>query len=85
MKNKVLKFYKIFLSFLWLRPENAVLGTLRAVDFRKVLEKYIKKNHKILDISCGDGIFSFICAGGELDFKSDAFSSISLLDRRLLH
>tara|TARA_Y100000590_G_scaffold61369_1_gene65558 strand:- start:254 stop:1213 length:960 start_codon:yes stop_codon:yes gene_type:complete len=76
MKSKLLNFYKNFLNFLWLRPENAVLDTLRAVDLRKVLEKNLKKNHKILDISCGDGIFSFICAGGELDFKSDAFSSI---------
>jgi SAM-dependent methyltransferase len=72
----ILKLYKNFLNFLWLRPENAVLDTLRAADFRKVLKKYLKKNKKILDISCGDGIFSFICAGGELNVNNDAFSSI---------
>ena len=37
----VLKLYKNYLNFLWLWPENAVLDTFRALDFRKVLKNLL--------------------------------------------
>ena len=75
------KFFKNYLNFLWLRPENAIKDTIRASAFREVLDKYVIKKDKILDISCGDGIFSFICAGGEFDSSVDAFSAIKNKNR----
>ncbi|MBI5643504.1 MAG: methyltransferase domain-containing protein [Deltaproteobacteria bacterium] len=34
-----------------------------------------------LDLGCGDGIFSFIRAGGEFDYSFDMFKSVSNLDK----
>jgi hypothetical protein len=72
----LLKFYKSFLNYFWLRPENAILCSFRALDFNRVLKKYIKKNDKIIDVACGDGVYSFIAAEGELDADFDTFQSI---------
>ena len=75
--NKVLlDLYKNYLNYFWLRPENAILSCFRALDFRNIVKKYIKNNQKILDISCGDGVFTFIALGGKLDIFFDAFKSI---------
>ena len=75
--NKVLlDLYKSFLNYFWLRPENAILSCFRALDFRKVVSKHENRKQKILDISCGDGVFTFIALGGKLDTYFDAFKSI---------
>jgi len=60
-----------FLEVYWLRPENALWMTLRsltlaACPFRR----------PSIDLSCGDGLFSFLHAGGILDPCFDVFTSI---------
>ncbi len=67
------KIFLKFLNFYWLRPEKALLHTLRAEKYIETL-KYFKG--KTLDVSCGDGIFSFFCLGGELSIKDDQYKSL---------
>lgn len=69
---------KNFLNIFWLRPENAMYTSLRS----KSLDGY-KFKKKSLDISCGDGIFTFTHLGGEFDTNFDIFlpSSVDKLNR----
>ena len=80
MKNKenkvLLQLYKEFLNYFWLRPESAIVQSFRAFEFRKVVFKKISKKQKILDVSCGDGIFTFLALGGKLDQTFDSYKSI---------
>ena len=46
----------------WLRPENAYWMTLRSLAL-----KQRPFSSPSADVSCGDGVFSFLHAGGELD------------------
>ena len=69
------KLFKNLLSYFWLRPEKALLHTLKAEAFRKSL-KYFKG--KTADISCGDGMFSFFALGGELDIETDQYQSLKI-------
>jgi SAM-dependent methyltransferase len=60
----------------WLRPETALwreldVKAMRQFEFRS----------PSLDLGCGDGIFSFIRAGGCFNYSFDAFRSLSGLDR----
>lgn len=72
MNNDILK---NFLNVFWLRPETALW---RAVDVM-VMEE-LEFNSPVLDLGCGDGIFSFIRAGGEFDISYDMFQSVSNVD-----
>ena len=74
--NTLLDLYKGYLNYFWLRPENAILSCFRALDFKHVVKNKIGNKKKILDISCGDGVFTFIALGGKLDASFDAFRSI---------
>ena len=67
----MLELFKKFIYINWLRPENAMFNALRASS----LLPYKFKSPSI-DISCGDGIFSFIVAGGELDQRFDKFLAV---------
>ncbi len=71
-----LKIYREFLNYFWLRPEAAIIQGIRAFDFRKIVFEKIGKKQKILDLSCGDGVFTFIALGGKLDLSSDSYRSI---------
>lgn len=71
----ILDLYLEFLNYFWLRPENAVLSCFRSSALKQNLKK-LKKNDRVLDVSCGDGVFSFITCDGRLNLSSDAFSSI---------
>jgi SAM-dependent methyltransferase len=64
------------LNVYWLRPETALwreldIRAMRSFDF----------GSPSLDIGCGDGIFSFIRAGGGFDPKYDAFRAMTGLDK----
>lgn len=63
-------FLKKFLYIYWLRPETAILNSLLAknlpIDYLKGISA---------DISCGDGLFSFIANNGEIDTKFDIFKT----------
>lgn len=65
-----------FVEAYWLRPENALWMTLRSMTLSRVA-----LDRPSVDISCGDGIFSFLHLGGRLDPAFDVFSAVDHLDR----
>lgn len=64
------------LNVFWLRPETAMW---RACDIQAM--KAFEVRSPSLDLGCGDGIFSFIRAGGALSQEFDAFRAIGNLDQ----
>lgn len=64
------------LNVYWLRPETALW---RAVDIEVMKDFKITGNS--LDLGCGDGILSFIRAGGKFDINFDDYQSIGNLDK----
>lgn len=71
--------FREFLNFFWLRPENALLLAMRAEVYRSTLGSFKDRS---LDVSCGDGIFSFITFGGKLSKRTDMFRSLDLSQKR---
>jgi len=67
---------KQLLNAYWLRPETALW---REIDINAMATFRVVSPS--LDLGCGDGIFSFIRAGGEFCTKFDAFQSVSNLDK----
>ncbi len=65
-----------FVQAYWLRPENALWMALRS----EVLSHF-PLQHPSVDLSCGDGLFSFLHLGGVLDPVFDVFASLASLDR----
>ncbi len=65
-----------FLSAYWLRPENAFWMVLRSDALDAVPIR-----SPSLDLSCGDGIFSFLHAGGRFAPDFDVFGAVANLDR----
>jgi hypothetical protein len=64
-----------WLNVYWLRPENALWRTLNVmaledIDFRQ----------PSLDLSCGDGVFSFLLARGEFEREFDVYKGAGKLD-----
>lgn len=68
------------LNVFWLRPETALW---REIDIRTMIG--FDMLTPSLDLGCGDGIFSFIRAGGEFDGFFDAFRSVTKLDQFFQH
>lgn len=73
--RKNIDLFKQFLNFYWLRPESALMQTLRSMSFRKGL-KYFNENS--IDVACGDGIFSFLTLGGEFNEDADVYKNLIL-------
>lgn len=69
------KFNQLLNAF-WLRPETALWRYLDIEAMRDF--EFIGRS---LDFGCGDGLFSFIRAGGEFDPRFDAFQKTANLDR----
>ncbi|MDY0116715.1 MAG: methyltransferase domain-containing protein [Sulfurimonadaceae bacterium] len=67
---------KELLNVYWLRPETALW---RAIDIETM--KDFKVQGKSLDLGCGDGVLSFIRAGGKFDITFDDYQSIGNLDK----
>lgn len=63
------------LNVFWLRPETALW---RSIDIDVM--KDFEFRSPSLDMGCGDGIFSFIRAGGRFDPSFDAFQSLTNLE-----
>jgi SAM-dependent methyltransferase len=61
--------FRKYLNFLWLRPENSFVATLKSLSLKSTMEFKTPS----LDISCGDGMFTFMHLGGELDERFDRF------------
>ncbi|ACE90166.1 methyltransferase domain-containing protein [Rhizobium phaseoli] len=64
------------LSVFWLRPETAIW---RYLDIEAM--KSFEFEGRSLDFGCGDGLFSFIRAGGRFSAEFDAFQKTEQLDR----
>jgi SAM-dependent methyltransferase len=69
-----------FLNVYWLRPENALWRALNC----KSLEGLEVKSPS-LDLSCGDGIFSFMLNGGNFETTFDIFEGTGELDEFYEH
>lgn len=69
------KTFEQLLNVFWLRPETAMW---REIDI-KAMQSF-EVSSPSLDLGCGDGIFSFIRAGGQFDSSFDAFRSMTGLD-----
>lgn len=65
-----------FLSAYWLRPENALWMTLRSLALEEC-----SIQGPVLDVCCGDGLFTFLHCGGALAPEFDVFTSVSNLDQ----
>lgn len=61
-----------FLNAYWLRPENALWMALRS----EVLSA-VPITPPAIDVCCGDGLFSFLHAGGQFDESFDVFAGVS--------
>ncbi len=73
-------YFRKYLNFFWLRPENALLLAIRAEKYRETARFMGSYN---MDVSCGDGVFSFIAMGGELSSDSDMFRGIKATRERV--
>jgi len=69
-----------FVQAYWLRPENAFWMTLRSIALTRV-----GIHAPNIDVSCGDGVFTFVHCGGEFAPAFDVFSSVTDLDRVRAH
>lgn len=69
------KYFDQLLNVFWLRPETSLW---RSIDIDVM--KNFEFSSPSLDLGTGDGIFSFIRAGGQFDIAFDAFQSVSHLD-----
>ncbi len=76
MNKKTL--FKNFLNFFWLRPENALIFSLKAEKLN-LCKKHFKGNS--IDISCGNGIFTFLTYGGEISKKNDMYQSLNYTNK----
>ena len=59
-----------FLNYFWLRPENAIIFTLKGEKLFQT-KKFIKNIS--MDVACGNGIFSFITFGGRVKKTEDMY------------
>ncbi|MCK4830748.1 methyltransferase type 11, partial [bacterium] len=62
---------KTLLNVYWLRPETALW---RAIDLMQL--SHYEVTRPMLDLGCGDGIFSFIAMGGEFGPGFDMFRAV---------
>jgi SAM-dependent methyltransferase len=60
-----------FLRAYWLRPENALWMTLRSRALSRV-----PLAGPCMDVSCGDGVFTFLHCGGVFDPDFDVFTAV---------
>jgi len=68
--------YREFLKFYWLRPENAIMLGVRGDAFASTLD-LINEGEDSIDVSCGDGVYSYITMGGTFSNKPDQFRAVS--------
>ena len=73
MSKDGIVFLKNHLNAAWLRPESALWGAIAST---------IVSKHEIeppsLDLGCGNGIFSFITAGGNFSVDYDWYININV-------
>lgn len=74
--TKVNNYLKQFLNVYWLRPESALWRTMDCIKMEG-----IEFEKPIIDVGCGDGIFSFLRTGGKFGLDFDMFLSVGNLDK----
>ena len=77
--NSRQEYFSKFLKFFWLRPESALMLAVRAEKYASTMKLMGDYN---IDVSCGDGVFSFITMGGELSEDSDMYRSLDHSSKR---
>lgn len=65
-----------FLNAFWLRPEVALLKTHEYLALQR-----FPFTEPSLDVGCGDGIFSFIAAGGRFGADFDMYQNVAFTER----
>ena len=65
-----------YMQAYWLRPENAFWMCLRSETLARA-----PWEPPAIDLCCGDGVFSFLHHGGELDPAFDVFGTVGKLDQ----
>jgi SAM-dependent methyltransferase len=73
MSNKETVFLKNHLNVSWLRPENALWDAIAS----SIISRYAI-NSPSLDLGCGNGIFSFITAGGSFSIDYDWYINVDV-------
>jgi peptidoglycan/xylan/chitin deacetylase (PgdA/CDA1 family)/SAM-dependent methyltransferase len=68
------RLYDELFSLYWLRPETAIFSFMEASLINRFKEKYLK--YPVLDLGCGDGMFSAIAFGSKINKKYDNFEII---------
>ena len=71
-----LRLLRQYVQAYWLRPENAFWMCLRSLTLGRCAIR-----SPSCDMACGDGVFSFLHAGGEFDQRFDVFGAVGHLDR----
>jgi ubiquinone/menaquinone biosynthesis C-methylase UbiE len=72
-RNKALnELIASFSELYWLKPVDIVWDAVNAYH----VEKFIKLNDIILDLGCGDGLYSFLMFGGRLPLEYDRFVNV---------
>ncbi|RMF76352.1 MAG: methyltransferase domain-containing protein [Planctomycetota bacterium] len=66
---------RAFLACYWLRPENALWMTLRSMVL-----SHARLEPPAADLSCGDGVFTFLHCGGRFDDSFDVFRTVRRVD-----
>jgi SAM-dependent methyltransferase len=75
-KASTRKLLENFLNVFWLRPETALWRTIDVLAMDA-----FAFGAPSLDLGCGDGIFSFIRAGGEFEESFDIFQSVGEIEK----
>lgn len=75
-ENEIEEIYHEFMSLDWLRPESALLRTLRCKIMVNLKNNYLK--FPLLDLGCGDGLFTSILFGARINKKYDAYENVDL-------
>jgi len=70
------EYLREFMQIYWLRPESAVFAAVKAHRLQS-----LPVTGRSLDLSCGDGLFSFISLGGRIAPEFDVFGDTGHLDR----
>lgn len=73
MNRKEASFIRAHLNVSWLRPESALWNAIAS----SLISKY-EIIPPSLDLGCGNGIFSFITAGGEFNLNYDWYVNVEL-------
>ena len=68
LEEKKIAYLTQFMNIYWLRPETALWRTLDCMALQEI--EFIPP---IVDVGCGDGLFSFTRGGGELSPEYDMF------------